>query len=135
MTGATYIGPKLEQIDISMVQGKAATPGLPEAFTRVSGRMDGQDTRQTQQEQVTSHLHQTRQTEGAGGMGGDEQLGRDLLDSKAKHQRELQTHERILNAMMAEWEASKEARERHESQIAVLTAVVTYLMGQGKGKR
>ena len=37
--------------------------------------------------------------------------------------------------MMAELEASKEARERPESQIAELTAAVTSLMGQVKGKR
>jgi len=36
---------------------------------------------------------------------------------------------------MAELEASKEAREREASQIAELTATVTSLMGQVKGKR
>jgi len=51
-------------------------------------------------------------------MGLDEQLGQELLDTKAQHQQELQNHERILNAMMAELEANKEARERQESQIA-----------------
>jgi len=68
-------------------------------------------------------------------MGTDEQLGQELLDTKAQHQRELQNHERILNAMMAELGANKEARERQESQIAELTAAVTSLMGQVKGKR
>jgi len=89
MTGARYIGTELEQIDTSMVQVEAATQGLQEAFKRVSGRMDGQDTCQTQHEQVTSHLHQTIQTEGAAAMGRDEQLGQELLDTKAQHQREL----------------------------------------------
>jgi len=37
--------------------------------------------------------------------------------------------------MMAELEANKEARERQESQRAELTAAVTSLMGQVKGKR
>jgi len=37
--------------------------------------------------------------------------------------------------MMAELEANKEARERQESHIAELTAAVTSLMGQVKGKR
>ena len=37
--------------------------------------------------------------------------------------------------MMAELEANKEARERQESHIAELTAAVTSLMSQGKGKR
>jgi len=134
MTGARYIGTELEQIDTSMVQVEAATQGLQEAFKRVSGRIDGQDTRQTQHEQVTSHLHQTIQTEGAAAMGKDEQLGQELLDTKAQHQRELQKHERIVNAMMAELEANKEARERQESHIAELTAAVTSLMGQVKGK-
>jgi len=68
-------------------------------------------------------------------IGGNEQLGQELLDTKAQHQRELQNHERILNAMMAELEANREARERQESQIAELTETVTSLMGQVKGKR
>jgi len=130
MTGARYIGTELEQIDTSMVQVEAATQGVQEAFKRVSGRMDGQDTRQTQHEQVTSYLRQTIQTEGAAAMGRDEQLGQEMLDTKAQHVRELQNHERIINAMMAEVEANKEARERQESHIAELTAAVTSLMGQ-----
>jgi len=90
ITGARYIGTELEQINTSMVQVEAATQGLQEAFKRVSGRMDGQDTRQTQHEQVTSHLHQTIQTEGAAAKGRDEQLGQELLDTEAQHQREVQ---------------------------------------------
>jgi len=57
MTGARYIGTEQEQIDTSMVQVEAATHGLQEAFKRVSGTMDGEDTRQTQHKQLTSHLH------------------------------------------------------------------------------
>jgi len=68
-------------------------------------------------------------------MGMDEQFGQELLDTKAQHQRELQNHEGILNTIMAELEANKEARERQERQIADLTAAVTTLMGQLKGKR
>jgi len=68
-------------------------------------------------------------------MGRDEQLGQELLYSKAQHQRELLNRERILNTMMAKLEANKEARERQESQIAELTVGVTSLMGQVKGKR
>jgi len=64
--------------------------------------MDRQDNCQTQHEQVISHLHQTIQAEGAVAMGRDEQLGQQLLETKAQHQRELQNQERILNAMMAE---------------------------------
>jgi len=135
MMGARYIGTELEQIDTSMVQVEAATKGLQEALKRVGGRMDGQDSRQTRHEQVTSHLHQTIQAEGAAAMGRDEQLGQELLDTKAQHQRKLRNHERILNAMMAELEANKEARERQESHIAELTAAVTSLMVQVKGKR
>jgi len=86
MTGARYIGTELEQIDTSMVQVEVATQGLQEAFKTVSGRMVGQDTRQTQHEQITTHLHQTIQTEGAAAMGRDDQLGRELLDTKAQHQ-------------------------------------------------
>jgi len=134
MTGARYIGTELEPIDTSMVQVEAATQGLQGAFKRVSGRMDGQDTSQTQHEQLTSHLHHTIQTEGAAAMGRDEQLGQELLDTKAQHERELQNHERILNGMMAELAANKEATERQESHIAELTAAVTSLMGQVKGK-
>jgi len=67
-------------------------------------------------------------------MGRDEQLQQELLDTKAQHQRELQNHERILNAMMAELEANKEARERQETHIAKLTEAGTSLMGQVKGK-
>jgi len=134
MTGARYRRTELEQIDTRIVEVEAAMQGLQEAFKRVSGRMDGQHTRQTQHEQITSHLHQTIQTEGAVAMGRDEQLGRVLLDTKAKHQRELQNHERILNAIMAELEANKEARERQASQIAELTQAVTSLMGQVKVK-
>ena len=96
--------------------------------------MAGQDNRQTRQEQVTSRVHQTIQAEAAAAMGRDEELGRELLDTKAQHQRELQNNERILNAMMAELEASKEARERQASQIAKLTAAVTSLISQVKGK-
>jgi len=132
--GARYIGTKLEQIDTSMVQVQAATKGLQEAPKRVGGRMDGQDNRQTRQAQVISQLQQTIQSEGAAAMGRDEQLGQELLDTKAQHQRELQNHERILNAMMAELEANKGAREREESHIADLTAAVTSLMGQVKAK-
>jgi len=134
MTGTRYIGTELEQIDPNMVQVEAATQGLQEAFKRVSGRMDGRDTRQTQHEQVTSHLHQTIQRAGAAAMGMDEQLGQELLDTKAQHQRELENHERILNPMMAKSEANKEAREGQESHIAELTAAVTSFMGQVKGK-
>jgi len=68
-------------------------------------------------------------------MGRDKELGQELLDTKAQHQRELENHERILNAMMAELEANKEARERQGSHIAELTAAVTSLMCQVKGKR
>ena len=68
-------------------------------------------------------------------MGRDKQWGQELLDTKAQHQRERQNHERILNAMMAELEANKEARERQERHIAELTAAVPSLMGQVKGKR
>jgi len=133
MTGARYIGTELEQIDISMVQVEAATKGLQDALKRVGGRMDGQDRRQTRHEQVTSHLHQTIQAEGAAAMGRDQQLGQELQDTKAQHQRELQNHETILNTMIAELEANKEARERQESHIAELTAAVTSLMDQVKG--
>jgi len=135
MTGARYIGTEREQIDTSMVQVEVATKGLQDALKRVGGRMEGQDCRQTRHEPVTSHLHQTIQGEGAAAMGKDERLGQELLDTKAQHQRELQNHKRILNAMMAELEANKEARERQESHIAEVTVVVTSLMGQVKGKR
>jgi len=83
MTDARYIGTELEQIDISMVQVEAATMGLQDALKRVGGRMDGQDSRQTRHEKVTSHLHQTIQAEGAAAMGRDEQLGQELLNTKA----------------------------------------------------
>jgi len=85
MIGARYIGTELEQIDTTMVQMEAATKGLQEAPRRVSGRMDGQDNRQTQHEQVTSHLHHTIEAEGAVAMGRDERLGQELLDTKAQH--------------------------------------------------
>jgi len=135
LTGARYIGTELEQIDISMVQVEAATKGLQDALKSVGGRMDGQDSRQTRHEQVTSHLHQTIQGERAVAMGRDEQLGQELLNTIAQHQRELQNNKRILNAMMAQLEANKEARERQESHIAELTTAVTSLMSQVKGKR
>jgi len=135
MTGARFIGTELEQIDTSMVQVEAATKGLQDAPKRVAGRMDGQDSRQTRHEQVTSGLHQTIQAEGAAAMGKDEQLGQVLLDTKAQHQRELQNYERILNAMMAELEANKEARETQGSHIAELTTAVPSLMSHVKGKR
>ena len=118
MTGARYIGTELEQIDTSMVEEEAATKGLQNALKRVGGRMDGQDNCQTRHEQVTSHLHQTIQAEGAAAMGREEQLGQELLDTKSQHQQELQNHQRILNAMMAELEANKEVRERQETHIA-----------------
>jgi len=135
MTGARYIGTELGQIDTNMVQVEAPTKGLQEALNMVGGRMDGQDSRQTRHEQVTSHPHQTIQAEGAAAKGRDEQLGQELLDTKAQHQRELQNPERILNAMMAELGAKKEARERQESHIAEVSAAGTSLMGQVKGKR
>jgi len=134
MTGARYIGIELELIDISMVLVETATKGLQDVLERVGGRMDGHDTRQTRHEEVTSQLHQSIQAEGAAAMGRDEPLGRELLDTKAQHQRELQNHEGILTAMMGELEASKEARERQESHIVELTAAVTSWMGQVKGK-
>jgi len=134
MRGAKYIGTELEQIDTSLVQVEAATKGLQDALKKVSGRMDGQDNRQIQHEQVTSQLHQTIQAEGAAAMGRDEQLGQELLDAKAQHQQELQNNERILNAMMAELEANREARERPERHIGELAEAVTSLMGQVKGK-
>jgi len=135
MTGARYIGTELEHIDTSMVQVEAATKGLQDVLKRVGGRREGQDSRQTRHEQVTSHLHQTIQADGAAAMGRDEQLGQELLDTKAQHERELQNHERILNTMMAELGANKEARPRQESHIAELTSAVTSLMGQVKGQR
>jgi len=118
-----------------MVQVEAATKGLQDSPNRVGGRMDGQDSRQTRHELVTSQLHQTIQAQGVAAMGSDEHLGPELLDTKAQHQRELQNHERILKAMMAKLEANKEVRERQESHIAELTAAVTSLMGQVKAKR
>jgi len=135
MTGARYIGTELEQIDTSMVQVEAATKGLQDGLKRVGGRIDQQDSRQTQHEQVTSHLHQTIQAEGAAAMGRDEPLGQERLDTKAQHPRELQNHERILHAMMAELEENREARERQESHIAELTTAVISLISQVKGKR
>jgi len=68
-------------------------------------------------------------------MGRDEQLGQEILDTNVQHQRELQNHERILNAMIAELEANREARESQESYIAKLTEGVTSLTGQLKGKQ
>ena len=68
-------------------------------------------------------------------MSQDEQLGLELLDTKAQHQRELQNHERIVNTIMPELEANKEARESRETHIAELTEALTPLMGQVKGKR
>jgi len=133
MTGAKYIGTELEQIDSSMVQVEAATKGLQDGLKGVTGRMDRQDNRQTQHEQVTSHLHQTIQAEGAAAMGIDEQLGQDLLNTKAQHQRELQNRKRMLNAIMAESEANREARETQETHTAELTEAVTSLMGHVKG--
>jgi len=97
--------------------------------------MDGQDNRQTQHEQVTSHLHQTIHAEGTAAMGRDEQLGQELLDTEAQHQRPIQNHERILNGMKAELEANREARETQESHRAELTEAVTSLICQVKGKR
>jgi len=135
MTGARYIGTELEQIDTSMLQVEAATKGLQDALKRVAGRMDGQDSRQTRQEQVMSHLHQTIQAEGAAAIGRDEQWGQELLDPKAQHERELENHERILTPMMPELEANKKAREGQESQLTELTTAVTSLMSQVKGKR
>ena len=88
MTGARPIGTELEQIDISMVQVETATKGLQDALKRVGGRMDGQDNRQTRHEQVTSQRQQSIQAEGAAAVGSDEQLGRELLDTKPQHQRE-----------------------------------------------
>jgi len=93
MRGARYIGTELEQIDISMVQVEAATKGLQDLLKRVGGRKDGQDNRQTRHEQVISQLHHTIQAEGAAAMGRDAELARELLDTKAQHQRELQNHE------------------------------------------
>jgi len=135
MTGAKCIATELEQIDTRKVQVEAATKVPQEALKRVSGTIDGQDSCQTQQEQVTSHLHQTIQVEGAAALGRDEPWGQELLDTKTQHQRELHNHERILNAMMAELEVNKQDREWPESQIGKLTQVVTSMMGQVKGKR
>jgi len=132
--GTIYIGTELEQIDTSIVQVEAATKGLQDALKRFGGRMDWQDNCQTRHEQVTSHLHQTIQAEGAVAMGRDEQLGLKLLHTRAQYQRELQNHERILNAMMAELEANKEASEWQATHIAELTEAVGSLMGQVKGK-
>jgi len=67
-------------------------------------------------------------------MGRDEQLGQELLATKAKYQCELQNHERILNTMMAQLEANREAKGRQENQIAEFTEAVTSLMGQVHGK-
>jgi len=72
MTGARYIGTELEQIETSMVQVEAATKGLQDTLKRVGGRMDGQDNRQTRDEQVTFHLHQTIQAAGVAAMARDE---------------------------------------------------------------
>jgi len=75
ITGAKYIGTELEHIDTSMLQVEAPTNELQDALKKVSGRMDGQDNRQTQHEQVTSHRYQTIPAEGAAAMGRPEQLG------------------------------------------------------------
>ena len=117
-----------------MVQQEAATKGLQDAFKRVRGKMDGEDNHQTRHEQVTSHVHQTIPAEDSAAIGRNEQLGQELQDRKAQHERELLNQERILNAMMAELEATKQARERQETQLAELTEAVTSLMGQVKGK-
>ena len=106
MTGARYIGTEVEQIITRPVPVEATTKGLHKALRRVSWRMDGQDNRQTQHEQVMSHLHQTREAEAAAAMGRDEHLGQELLDTKAQHQCEPQNQERIVNAGMAELEAN-----------------------------
>jgi len=129
MRGAKSIRTELGQIDISMEQVGPATKGLQDTLEKVSGRMDGQDNRQTQHKQVTSHLHQTIQAAGAAPMGRDKQLGQEPLDTKAQYQRELENHERILNAMIAEIEANREARERQQSRIAELSEAVPDLMG------
>ena len=114
---------------------EAGTKGLHEALKKVSGRMDGQENCQTQHEQVISYLYQTIQAEGAEAIGRDEQLGQDVLDTKAQPQGQLQKHERILNPMMAELMANRAARERQESHLAQLIKEVTSLIGKVKGKR
>jgi len=134
LTGARYTRTELEQLDTRMVQVETATKRLQDALKRFGGRLDREDNHQTRHEQVTSHLHQTIEAGGAVAMGRDEHLGQELLDTKAQHQQELRNYERILNAMMAELEANKEARERQETHIAELTEADTSLMGQVKGK-
>jgi len=67
-------------------------------------------------------------------MGRDEQLALELLDTKAQHERELQNHERILNTIMAELEANREAREGQESYIDELKEALTSLMCQVNSK-
>jgi len=118
-----------------MVHVEAPTNGLQDTLKKVSGRMDGQDNRQTQHKQITSLLHQAIQAGGVAAMGRDEELRHEPLDTKAEHQRELENHERILNASMVELEAKIKARERQESHIAELTEALTSLNGQVKGKR
>ena len=118
MTCARYRGTEVDQVEVSMVQLEAAIKCLQDALKRVFRRMNGQDRRQTGHKQVTSHLHQTIEAEGAAALGREGELGQELLDTKAQHKRELQNQERILNAMRAELEANKEARGRQETHRA-----------------
>ena len=71
-------------------------------------------TRQPSDPAQAGHItpHRTIQAVGGPATGRDEQLGQELLKTKGQHQRELQNHERILNAMMAALEANLEARKR-----------------------
>jgi len=133
--GARYVGEELRQIDISMRQEETVTEVLQEALKKVSGRMNGQDSRQAQHEQVILYLHQTRQSEGSAGMSRDQQLGQEPLDMRAQHRRERQNHKRRINPMLTELEGNKEVREGQESHIAELTEVVTSMMSQVRGKR
>jgi len=102
--------------------------------TQVAERIGETDERQTRQEAVTAHLHETVQGTGEQSTHRDQLLDQEIVRINEQHKRDLENHRMSINLVRDELQRQQESREAQDGEIAVLKALVEQLLGQVKGK-
>ena len=125
--GARIVGQRLHSIDSWIIQIETPSEVLQESFRHVSQRLDDQQA-------TSSHLHQTIQSGGTEARQRDELIGQEKSTQRAEYQRVLVGHDATLKEVIQELRKSREEREHLEEKVIELTAQVTSLNSQVKGK-
>ena len=131
-SGTWYIGTELSHIDGWIIPMETESEMPQTAFEQVTERLDDQDTRH---QATSSQLHQSIQAERSAAMVRDEEIGRELLDHRARNQQALLEHRQALREVIIELRASKEERRQQEGTIAEHSELILSLNPQIKGNR